>query len=400
MTIGYKRWLPAIVGLLVLVGLVVLFGPRPDAEGLRRKAGDAVAEGRWADAEAALAALARQRAPTAEDRILRARVATARGRPEEALGELGGVGEGEGRALAAGARVMAGEIEARRHRLRSAEAYLQEALRLDPGRDQALRELIYVYGTQRRLHDLDAQFRALAGRMPLAFDQLFLWCMARGGTDWRPQGGLEELRKAVKADPEDRWSRLALAEDERRDGHFDRALATLAPLPDSDPDARAVRVRIAMDQADEPGVRALLAGGPADHPGLCRLRGRLALARKDGAEAVRHFRVALAADPDDPDVLLGLANALRLVGDQAGGDRHQKAARLRGELATLLQRASLPGGRDDIDLIRQLGAACEAVDRDAEARGWYALIIRRDPLDAGAQRALFRLKPTAPGPRS
>jgi hypothetical protein len=42
-----------------------------------------------------------------------------------------------------------------------------------------------------------------------------------------------------------------------------------------------------------------------------------------------------------------------------------------------------------------LGAACAAVGRRAEARGWYMLAISRNPLDNEAQRALFELQADA-----
>ena len=58
----------------------------------------------------------------------------------------------------------------------------------------------------------------------------------------------------VQADPEDRWSRLAIADNYRRMGLIDDAETTMAPLPDSDRDAMAIRVMLAMDrhQDDRP----------------------------------------------------------------------------------------------------------------------------------------------------
>ena len=41
--------------------------------------------------------------------------------------------------------------------------------------------------------------------------------------------------------------------------------------------------------------------------------------------------------------------------------------------------------------MRELGAACAALDRKGEARAWYKLAIALDPLDAESQQALFRL---------
>ena len=48
--------------------------------------------------------------------------------------------------------------------------------------------------------------------------------------------------------------------------------------------------------------------------------------------------------------------------------------------------------------MRALGAACEAVRRLPEARAWYNLAVQTDPLDAAAQKALYRLRLPATQP--
>ena len=169
-------------------------------------------------------------------------------------------------------------------------------------------------------------------------------------------------------------------------GRHDDVEAILSALPGSDPEARAIRARSALERGDVAAAAALLAEGPADHPGLARLRGRLALARRQGAEAVRHFRAALAAEPDDRDALSGLGAALRLVGDAAAAEPVEKAARDLDRLGGLIQRAASSANRNDPRLLHDLGAACEAVGRRPEARAWYRLAIAQDPLDRESQR--------------
>ena len=46
-------------------------------------------------------------------------------------------------------------------------------------------------------------------------------------------------------------------------------------------------------------------------------RGQFALVHGDGPTAVRHFRAAYSALPDDRDTVFGLGTALALVGDHA-----------------------------------------------------------------------------------
>jgi hypothetical protein len=152
---------------------------------------------------------------------------------------------------------------------------------------------------QSRRAELGARFRALSELTVLSFDDVFRWCLTRN-TQWEPREIIAAMTRCIRADSADRWSRLALADALRRVGRIDDAEAALAPLPGSDNGARILRAEIALDRGNDRAVAVLLAGGPADHPGLARLRGRIALARHDGPTALDHFRIAVAADPDSP----------------------------------------------------------------------------------------------------
>ncbi len=135
----------------------------------------------------------------------------------------------------------------------------------------------------------------------------------------------------------------------------------------------------------------MLASGPADDPTLARLRGRLALAQRDGPAAIRYFRRAYEHDPQDRDLLLGLINAFTLAGDDKDAAPLREKARDFERINSLVQRAALPNERGSLGLIRELGAACAAAGRLPEARGWYRLAIARDPLDVESQQALFQI---------
>src|SRR5262249_32259456 len=249
---------------------------RPDPEAVYEQALGALEAGRFDAAEAALARLGRLRAPTVLDWGARARVAIARGRTDEALAALGHVPDGH--PLARRAPPRAGQRGFRRPRLRAAEPELRRALAREPGLVAARRELIYILGVQLRRRELAGAFEALAARAPLAPREVWVWCMVPDLIWWAPQEHEPLLRRVVAADPGDRWSRLALAEDARRQGRHAEADALLAPLPGGDPDARAARARAAIDRGDLDAASALLATGPDDHPELASLRGRMALA--------------------------------------------------------------------------------------------------------------------------
>ena len=137
----------------------------------------------------------------------------------------------------------------------------------------------------------------------------------------------------------------------------------LSVLPASDPDARAVRARIALDRGDDRAAETILAEGPADHAELARLRGQFALAHGDGPAAVRHFRAAYAALPDDRYIVFGLGTALAFVGDHAAAAPFLRDSKAYDTLGALLTRAANPASHNDAGLMRALGAACESVHR-------------------------------------
>ncbi len=128
---------------------------------------------------------------------------------------------------------------------------------------------------------------------------------------------------------------------------------------------------------------------------MARLRGKVALAHHDGRAAVRHFRAAIAAQPDDRDTVFGLGTALALAGERALALPFLRDAQAHDTLGALLTRAANPANHRDPAALRALGAACEAIRRLPEARAWYSLAVQTDPLDNEAQKALYRLRSKA-----
>ncbi len=384
-------WIAAIVGLVAVVAGGWLFKLRKveDPDVVWREAEAYLKAERVDLAEAVANRLARLRAPTPLDNMLWAQIQIAHGRGDEAIERLMQVPDDY--QAAAQARLLAGQVELRRHRARFAEHFFRKAIRLDPKLVTAHKELIYIFGFQLRRAELNGEFLALSQVTDLTFDNVFHWCLMRTAL-WEPSTALQELLLFVEADPEDRWSRLAIADNYRRQGLMDEADNVIAPLPDSDPDALAIRVMLAIDRHDEEKAEQLLASGPDDHPTLARMRGRLALAHRNGPGAVRWFRLAYVNAPDDRDALLGLVNALTMVGDDKTAAPLREIAKNFELVNSLVQRAAMASERGNAKLLRDLGAACAAAGRDPEARGWYRLAIARDPLDIESQRALFQIE--------
>jgi predicted Zn-dependent protease len=359
--------------------------------------------GRHDVAESALRRLNQLRAPTPLDEFLRAQIALVHKQPDRALAALALVPDDH--FMAPQARLLAGQIELRRDRARIADEFFEAALRLYPGLVQAHRERIYVLGMQERRAELSAEFRALSELSDLTAENVFHWCLLRN-TSWEPREAVATLGRYVATDPLDRWSRLALADSYRRMGVHAAAESTLAALADDDPQAIAIRAQTALDYSDPDRAERLLAAGRPDDPVLAGLRGRLALARHDTESALHHFRVAYAADSGNHEAIFGLLSAMTIAGEQTAAVPLREVAGNLERLNTLIQRAVSAEARRDPRLLRELGAACAALHRDAEARVWYALAIAADPLDLESQRALYRLRDSArpgreaPGRRS
>ena len=332
-------WIGALA--LVSLGATLAFwrvrAADPDREFQRADA--AYKAGRYVEADAALHRLERLEPPTPLVRMLRAEVDTALNRTAEAVAEFAAIPDDH--PLAPMARLRTGQIQIRRGLTRPAEAALLAASRLLPRSVQPRKELVYIYNIQHRQAELDAELGALLDLDALDYQYVLHWTKTRN-TVWNPSGDLASLERFAAADPEDHWSRLALVDAFRRLDRLDDAERALAPLPLSDPRVRIRRVLIAMDRGDFAGAESLLAEGPRDDPQLARLRGQLALRRRDGAAAVEQFRIALAGDPIDRVALSGLGTALGLLGRPALGRPYLDAARRHDDLWKLVRAPRPP----------------------------------------------------------
>ena len=142
--------------------------------------------------------------------LLQGQHAAARLEPGAALAVLNRVPDDH--ELAPQARLLAGQIELRRDRVRIAEELFHAALRLDYSLVQARRELIYIYAMQLRRTEFSEQFLALSRLTPLSADNVFHWCLLRNNS-WEPGEAAATLVRFVAADATDRLSRIALAEN-------------------------------------------------------------------------------------------------------------------------------------------------------------------------------------------
>jgi len=200
----------------VAIAVLAVIGPgaawrawmRPDPDRVWREAEIDLQAGRWAKARAGLNRLETLRRATPHDWMLHAQVSSALGRDDEALLALRQIPDANH--LASQSRLMAGRIERQHHRLRHAEAAFRRAVELEPGMVQAHKELVYLFGMQLRRREVDAEFKALSRLTPLSHHDLFTWGLTHF-TIWGPDIAAD-LESFIQADPEDRYSRLALAD--------------------------------------------------------------------------------------------------------------------------------------------------------------------------------------------
>jgi len=183
---GRWTWIAAVIMILAILPGLWYFGFRraEDPDALWQAGEVDLSAGRIDLADAAANRLSRLRKPTPLDYMFRAQVDIAHGRAEEAVAGLMRVPDGH--SMAAQARLMAGQVELRRHRARFAEQYFRKALQLDPKLVQAHRELIYILGHQLRHPELNAEFLALSQLTELTFDNVFHWCLMRTAL-WEPR---------------------------------------------------------------------------------------------------------------------------------------------------------------------------------------------------------------------
>jgi len=324
--------------------------------------------------------------PTSLDWMLRARIAQAQGRMVAALDDLKHIPDSD--SISAKRWFLTGQLELALHHSKAAEAAYRRSLALDPNQIQPHRELAYLYALQRRKAECDAQFHALAQLTNLDYVLAFAWCQNYCGL-WDPYEAGKLLREFITVDPDDRWSRLALATSCRLTNQREEAEKVLGSLPDTDADARAIRIELAIEQGEIATAEELVRVGPDDNSRLNLMRGELALRGTNPRQAAEYFRAVIRSDPEDRDANHGLGLLLRRLGDAQAVNYLEIAAR-QDRLKRTIQE-SVTTINTDPKLFFKLGELCESLSRLEEARAWFQLAIGRDPLDERAHQALARI---------
>ena len=334
------------------------------------------------------------RKPTPIDCFFEAELERGIGRKADALAALARI-DGE-TPVSAGARRLEGMIHHQSHRLVAARKALLAASKIEPADSLTQLELIDIDSIWMRRMDAVRRFERLSGLRSLPFDLTLSWSQRVCGL-WNPEEIESETTLALKADPDDRDSRLALVAALTRQKRYDEAAAELRVLESQAGkpetwEASAAKGLIALEKNDEDGAAAAIAGAPADFAPAALIRARLARRKGKFAEAAAGFEAVLKADPDDRTALEGFGLALMSLGKKDEAKRILDRAVVVTRFVESIALLSKPGQSRDDKLIRQIAETAEELGYIDLARAWYKVILERSPLDDAAQEALYRLR--------
>lgn len=373
--------------LLLLSGCGTLVSEDPEM--VYEQALALVESNKFDEADKKLEQLRGLRPQTTLDHGLKARILIAQGKFHDAILELSAIPDDH--PLASWARLRKGQLYRQANQFRKAEQELRAVIRIDRMSVEARKELVFILGLQLRRAELNQNFLELSKLTTLNSHEIWVWCMVRDLAWWTPEEQIPLLKKSIEADPEDGWSRLALAEVLKRTGKTDEALVELKVLENTLPDALAKRLEIELEQDHKETVRDLLAKIPDDTPSAAIIRGRLSLADGDPQAAIGYFEIADRADPGRRPVLGDLGRAWTLAGNREKGDYFASLAGRVDMLNNLLLKSETTIHKSGVDQWRKLAQACRDAQRLHEARAWLALIIQKSPLDAEAQAIIFQI---------
>jgi tetratricopeptide (TPR) repeat protein len=366
----------------------LVFGGRTEPDQLWAQAERAFLAGHWDRASELVKELEGRRSKTALDWMLEAQIATALGHFPKAFSAVARIPDAH--PIAPQAHLMAGRLHRQLRCLRKAESEFRLALKIKPSLIEARKELIYILGLQSRRSEVDAEFQELARLTQLTHHDLYTWALTHF-THWNPDI-VSDLDSCIKADPEDRDSRLAvvelLLERPEVESYIEKILE---PLPHSDPDALALRINLEFNLGRFDLAESMLATAPSGQHRIARIRGEMSLRRHDLDSAIQHFRDALGSEPYDRVSPMQLALALRLKGDETAAQSYLDRVQRLNRVYNLIMRAHALEKEKKLTDMAELGKACEDAGLVAEAKGWYTLAITINPLDLTAQEGLYRV---------
>lgn len=390
-----RRIIMALAALAALAAFGVLIRGEVAVRSAARAARRAVADRRFADADAALGAWLRARPRSAEARYLKARVSLALGRPQEAVTELA-TARVLGHPVAPLDRLDA-IIRASAGRYAEAEPVLKRILDRSEAPDPEVAEsLARVYLKTYRFPAaaavIDRWIRAAPGDA-----KPYLWRTEVNRRLVKDSGAeIRDYRAALERDPGLDEARLGLARALRLAGRGEEAAplyaAHVAQKP-NDPAGHLGSGLVALDRGDDaaalPHLERALQIDPTNASALSA-RAAIAIRRGEDAAALAFLDQAVRIDPHDLEIRHRRGLCLTRLGRtrEARADQ-EAAARLRedGRRLSQLQQALLANPEDpklQVEVARWL------IEHGHEEEGihWARKLLGERPDDPAANRLM------------
>lgn len=397
-----RRAIARIAALTVLMAMMLAPGgwlgwDAYRSETLWREARGAADVEAWDRVESALARRAWYR-PADPDAIeLRVTAALRRGDRQTAIDALKAVPDSS--PLAVKAHLMRGRILKEAYRPAEAIDAFRAVLRLDPTQAEAHRELIIIFGIERRAGEQEAQLWELHDRAGATIEALRILAQSiviipPGALDKSADEG-SVLRRCLETTPDDPSLPAPLASFLRNRGRVAEARAVLEPWLRSGrggPDIRLEDLACLLDQGEIESARPWLER-PSDpirmQARYWRLRADWLRLQDRSQEALECDREAVRRDPRDPELRYRLARAFQTAGQVREADQAlavHRRLQLLSEVA-----AGISETAPDPDRLLRAARLCRELDRDREARGWYQALTRIAPSHDEARRFLMGL---------
>jgi tetratricopeptide (TPR) repeat protein len=353
-----------------------------------REAGD------WEHVESALGRRAWYR-PTDRDAIkLRVEAALQTGNRSTAERLLAAVPDSSD--LAESAHLLRGRILKELYRPAEAIDELRACLRLNAQQAEAYRQLILIFGIERRAREQEAQLWALHDQGGAAIEALRMLAQP---IPIIPPGALAKdideglvLRRCLDTRPDDLWLRAPLAYFLRNRGQVAEARSLLQPWLQSsrvNPEMRLEDLACSLDLG-EVNSKASWFERPDEQLGTYGrywlLRGDWLCMQDRRTEALDSYREAIRRDPRSGEAHYRLAQTLREAGFTHEANEAIATHERLSNLSLLAARIS--ENQPDPSLLAQAGRLCHDLNRDREARGWYTAVLRVAPSHAEARRFL------------
>lgn len=334
----------------------------------------------------------------------RAEYADQAGDSESAAAILQGVPESS--PLAARARYLEGLVHRNAYRLDSAEIAFREALRIDPRMLEANRALVGLLGVERRRAD---QFQALQAWVKSGFGTVEPLRLLGQSVAVIPPGTLDKstdegaiLEKALKAQPESRHIRPALARFLRNRGESDRAIETLNSWLIRNPDDMPARIELfatyvesgEIDLAEKIAQEIGTAG--ADSPEYWMTSGDHQRNLGRWNDAAESYGKSISLDSRHPETYYRLAECLRASGKNTeAAEILKKHESIRKFAETV---AAVDASRPTVPALMAAAKAAAELDRPFEARAWATEALRIDRDNSDARAIVSRIAGNSNGP--